>query len=162
MRSAIRWSLAAFASLLLASLLLGSCVSCASHRHDHRTEVSLSSLDPRIEAAWRQATTLAAAPSSYRQIPNVIWVKGVCIDTDGRRLYGKYMTWVDLDSRTGKFYVVEQIMIYLLPEEEASKMQKVLTHEFLHACWQRRQMDPTWRDAHPDSETFVCGLGMCD
>jgi hypothetical protein len=85
----------------------------------------------------------------------------VAIDTDGKRLLGRYITYIEAGP-DGRFHVVEQIMLYLLPFEESKLLERVATHEYVHAIWQRRQLEPEFRLAHPDSEEFVCSLGLCE
>lgn len=151
------------ATIVLAFVLgFSTNCSCSPHaRSISRTEIALASSDFRVQEAWNQAKKLAGVSPVWDEHPPVVLIRAIVIGPDGRRLLGRYITYIDVDKRNGRVVPVEQILVYLLPHEDAM-LEKVITHEFLHALWQRQTVDPKFVRANPDSEVYVCRLLPCD
>lgn len=148
-----------FILFLAVSLIATAPYSCGLS-HTFRPEAVLHNSDARVKDAWSTAKKLGGVDPSWNEHPPVLVVRAINIDTDGRRILGRYLSYIDVDAH-GHIISVEQVLVYVLPYEDA-KIPSILVHEFLHAIWQRRTVDSSFKAENPDSEAWVCGLSSCN
>ena len=140
--------------------LLAIVLCCNAKTNTLKPEFNLSPLNPIVREAWTAAKFIGEGDPRWEVPTSIVVMRAIVVSGDGKRVLGRYITYVDV-KRNGKFITVEQVLIYILPHEDDT-LQEVLTHEFLHAVWQRRGVkNREFQLANPDSEVWVCSLVPC-
>ena len=110
--------------------------------------------------AWKDALKKSDSPKHWKPPTNILWIRAFVPAEENSRLYGRYIWYTDAD-RWGNVISVEQIIIFLLPQE-LDKLRDVVTHEFLHAIYLRKSLkSPTFVAENPNQEWWVCSVGGC-
>lgn len=143
--------------LLLLGILLCAGIALGMYIPQHEFSVAPAT----VEDCWAAAQRQGEAPEGWSPPANIVRLDVLNI-TGAQRLLGQYIWYVERDPK-GQPAFKERVLLYVRLQDPDELLRKALTHEFLHAVWQRRvMMDPAFAFHNPDSEVWVCQHHGCD